>query len=169
MYAKNSKGVTKNLTLSLNLLLEKNCKISRGFWLFSFNLFQKLFWLFKINEANDTLGMVAPIAIYVRVPSRPVGRCRPRPRRDDKRRGRPSTAVRLQPLAGSSGSTFFSYFLFDFLFLFPFLTLAYLSTSICLIEEFCASVVDDRPLRPVRGRDSLVLRRPRPVLDGWDD
>jgi len=47
--------------------------------------------------------------------------------------------------------------------------------GICLIDEFCASVavhpVQDgaKAVRPVQGRDSLVLRRPHPVLDGRDD
>ena len=65
---------------------------------------------------------------------------------------RPSTAVRLPPLAGCSCTTFSFLFHFHFSFLFPFSALVYLSTSICLIDYFCVSVVDGRrrPSTPSR-------------------
>jgi len=67
IYAKNSKKMTKNLTLSLSLLLkivEKSWKISRGFSLFSFNFFnffnffKNYLGCLKIKEAADTLDVV---------------------------------------------------------------------------------------------------------------
>ena len=53
-------------------------------------------------------------------------------------------------LEGRSSTTFFTlifYSYFLFLFLFPVLT--YLSTSICLINQYCVLVVDSRPPRPL--------------------
>ena len=93
--------------------------------------------LFALLTILQTLTAVLELPTSsARALSRPAGWCRPRPGRDDKRRG-------LPPLAARSSTTFF---LSNFLFLLPFLTLTYLSTSICLIDEFCASVVDGRPV-----------------------
>jgi len=59
-----------------------------------------------------------------------------------------SPTAGLRPLVGRSGTTSsFLLLLFLFPFLFLFLTLTYLSTSICLIDQFCAYVVEGRPPR----------------------
>jgi len=95
-----------------------------------------------------------------RQPSQSSDDASPRPGRGDaKVVRRPSTAVRLQPLVGRSGTTT-SLLIFLNLFPFPFsfLTLTYLSTSICLIDQFCASVVDGRP--PCLGRRQGSPSRP---------
>jgi len=109
------------------------------------------------------------VALPLSTLSRPVGHGRPTtlvlvldgatPRSSGRQKTRtnvvrrPSTALRLQPLVGRSGTTS-SLLLFLYIFPFPFsfLTLTYLSTSICLIDQFCASVVDGRrrPSTPSR-------------------
>ena len=63
-----------------------------------------------------------------------------------------TSVVRLPPLAGRSCTTFS----------FTFSALTYLSASICLIDYFCASVVDGGPPRPPRpGRRLGSPSRPR--------
>ena len=85
---------------------------------------------------------------------------------DGRRQGRPDDKRR--GLASSDGSpsatpgrpiqrySFSSSFLFDFLFLFLIPTLTYLSTSICLINQFCASVVDGRRRPSTPSKDETV-------------
>ena len=63
-------------------------------------------------------------------------------------------------LEGRSSTTFFTLIFYSyFLFLFLFSALTYLSTSICLIDQYCVLVVDGRP--PRLGRRQGSPSRPR--------
>ena len=107
------------------------------------------------------LGIIpaVPRGAHGRFATLPSDGCRPRPDRTALRssgRGRAPSDGRPTTTPGGplEHHPFYYYFLFFLLFLFLFSALTYLSTSICLIHQYCILVVDCRPPRPGRHQGS---------------
>ena len=109
----------------------------------------RIFW-HKCSRITISRYPLPGTSICEGAPSRPVGRLSSSARRhSDYRPWRAARAPLFLLLF------FYSYFIFLFLFS----ALTYLSTSICLIDQYCVLVVDGRPPRPGDGPRQSVPSR----------
>ena len=135
------------------LVLDENTVGFTLFLIFSLELVSLWIYIFALGASYEVAGpsvVQSDGVVLVLDGTAPRSSGRQKTRTSVVRRA--STAVRLPPLAGHFGATLF---LFDFLFLFLFPTLTYLSTSICLTNQFCASVIDGRRRPSTQSRTAL--------------